>query len=67
MSLLSHEPYSDLIESISALIEQARGEVRYFNFSNHHALRSELSWMRELERERANVVAQLNNKGVDDE
>ena len=29
MSLLSHEPYSDLIESISALIEQARGEVRY--------------------------------------
>lgn len=29
MSLLSHEPYSDLIESISALIEQARVEVRY--------------------------------------
>lgn len=29
MSLLSQESHSDLVESISALIEQARGEVRY--------------------------------------
>lgn len=77
MSLLSQKPFSDLVESISALIEQVRGKVHYavnqamvqfyFSFPNHYALRSELTWTRELERERANGVVQLNNKDVDDE